>query len=62
LRIERNFLPNSFRNVATFQVWRNQQNNNTEYHYGFWPTHGDPSKIEMPLQSVWRTQSARGSL
>jgi hypothetical protein len=35
LRMERNFLPNSFRNVTTFQVWRSEQDKNTEYHYGF---------------------------
>jgi len=62
LRIERNFLPNSFRKVATFQVWRNEQDNNTEYHYGFWPTPGVPSRIEMRLQFVWHTQPARGPL
>ena len=62
LRMERNFLPNNFRNVATFQVWRSEQDKNTEYHYGFWPIYGVPYRIEMRLQSVWRTQPARGSL
>jgi hypothetical protein len=62
LRMERNFLPNNFRNVATFQVWRSEQDKNTEYNYGLWPICGLPSRIEMRFQSVWRTQPARGSL
>jgi len=62
LRMERNFLPNNFRNVTTFQVWRSERDKNTEYHYGFWRIYGVPYSIEMRLQFAKRTQPARGSL
>lgn len=35
LRIERNFLPNCFRKVATCEVCRTAAILNTEYYYGF---------------------------
>lgn len=34
VRIERSFLPNNFRKVDTFRVWRNSPCGNTEYYYG----------------------------
>lgn len=35
LRIERSFLPNCFRKVATSEVWLSKLHKNTEHYYGF---------------------------
>jgi hypothetical protein len=49
LRIERNFLPKSFRNVATTRVCLYGRRRYTEYYYGFWRARLTPQDAVFTL-------------